>query len=426
LNAAHAVELKRSLVDFVLDGEGTMALALEAYSAAEQIRLGRSQYQGRLQDFVLDGFLIEGDVEGRTPIDWFVNVQPLDESDRVLLQSWQLGFVGLFSVVEVLPQTFRVMNWLTAKQYTVQAVALPQVDRLKPGEIVLTRIVPLSVSDWLIFSPLVLLGKLGKPKLAVAIGNFKQYHRKNLYGDAPELLAEAWLSVERQYQEFTDFFGNDEVTMPGYQLHQKLNALQEVLVQRQMQHQMQHMGDLPSVEAIADQLSGNEIEALQQVPQAPGKMAPAQIQLPEHLRKAESVTVINHPRWGQIFLPNYDRFQQQLRDGNGTEASKFARQYWNDPQIPAYIWYTLAHHYPTELETVLGLVVDRPSFDLERDLNSLLKAAGKPLEPELPEIASVPIHLNQLFQEALVEVNKTSQKSKPVTARGFQASPKKI
>jgi hypothetical protein len=421
LDAAQAVELKRSLVDFVLDAEGAIASALEAYSAAEQIRLGKSQYQGRLQDFVLDGFLLEGDVEGTTPIDWFIQAQSLDEGDRMLLQSWQRGFVGLFAVVEVLPPAFRVMNWITAKQYTVQAIDLPQSDRLKPGEIFLTRIVPLSASDWLIFSPLVLLGKLGKPKLAVAIGNFKQYHRQNLYGDAPELLAEAWLSVEQQYQEFTDFFGSDEVTLPGYQLHQKLNALQDVLVQRRVQQ----MGDLPSVEEVADQLSEEEIavlkQAKQKTPPASEKMAPAQIQLPEHLRKPESVTVINHPRWGQFFLPNYDRFQQLLQDANATEASTLARQYWNDPQIPAYIWYTLAHHYPTALEAVLRIVVDRPTFDLEQGLNSLLKAAGKPLEPELPEIASVPIHLNQLFQEALAEVNKKNQKSKPAAAKGFQA-----
>jgi hypothetical protein len=422
LNAKHAVELKRSLLDFVLDSDGALASALEGHSAQEQIRLGKSQYQGRLQDFVLDGFLVEGEVEDTTPIDLFLQAQDLNSDDRALLKSWHQSFVGLFTVIETLTDGFAVMNWLTAKHYTVRSIELPQIDRLKPGEVFLTRIVPLSESEWMFFSPLVLLGKLGKPKLAVAIGNFKQYHRKNLYGDAPELLAEAWRSVELQYQEFTDFFGREEVTLPGYQLHKKLNELQEVLVQRRLQT----AGELPSIEEIADQLSEDEIAALEQAKQntvkEPEKMAPPQIQLPDHLRKAESVTVINHPRWGQIYLPNYDRFQELLSQPDTlAEASKIARQYWNDPHIPAYVWYGLAHRYPTELAMILGTILDKPAIDLSQDLNLLLKSAGKPLEPELPEIASVPIHLNELFQEALSEVNKTSSKTKPAAAKGFRS-----
>jgi hypothetical protein len=73
------------------------------------------------------------------------------------------------------------------------------------------------------------------------------------------------------------------------------------------------------------------------------------------------------------------------------------------------------------LAMILGTILDKPAIDLSQDLNLLLKSAGKPLEPELPEIASVPIHLNELFQEALSEVNKTSSKTKPAAAKGFRS-----
>jgi hypothetical protein len=39
----HAEDLKQALLDFVLESEGNLAIALEAYSAEEMVRLS-SQY----------------------------------------------------------------------------------------------------------------------------------------------------------------------------------------------------------------------------------------------------------------------------------------------------------------------------------------------------------------------------------------------
>jgi hypothetical protein len=60
----------------------------------------------------------------------------------------------------------------------------------------------------------------------------------------------------------------------------------------------------------------------------------------------------------------------------------------------------------------LQTVLERPQFKLDSDLEPLLQEYNKPIEPELPEIASVPIHLHNLFEEAFVEVNKSSSKTK--------------
>jgi hypothetical protein len=72
----------------------------------------------------------------------------------------------------------------------------------------------------------------------------------------------------------------------------------------------------------------------------------------------------------------------------------------------------------------LQAYLERPEFKLERDLDDLLKEHNKPLEPELPEIASVPTHLHDLFQSAMAEVNKSKSKSKGKTkeksTRGFK------
>ncbi|MCY7274609.1 MAG: hypothetical protein LH702_12965, partial [Phormidesmis sp. CAN_BIN44] len=213
-----ASELKQALTDFVLDAEGDLATALETYTAEQLARASQSQQKDRKQqDLVVDTFLTAGQVGSKTPLELFVESETgLSEVDRQLLSDWTRNFTGLFAIQQILPDGFELMNWLTTKTYIVKpnnSATLEDMARLKAGEIVVTRIAP--VEDyWTFFSPYLQLGNLGKPKLAVAIGNFKQNHKSDLYGDAPELLEEAWKSVDRYHQDFLDFFGSDEVTLP--------------------------------------------------------------------------------------------------------------------------------------------------------------------------------------------------------------------
>jgi hypothetical protein len=195
-------ELKQALLDFVLDAEGDLAVSLESYSAEQLSRFSKSQYQGSSQmELAIDRFLIAGQVGGKSPLDLFLESHSaLTERDRDLIQGWRRSFRGLFTVTQVVTDGFELMNWLTAKHYLVKPNGLQpqeQLARLKAGEIVLTQIAPITETAWMFFSSLILMGKLGKPKLAVAIGNFKQHYREELYSDAPELLSEAWRSVEQ-------------------------------------------------------------------------------------------------------------------------------------------------------------------------------------------------------------------------------------
>lgn len=150
-------------------------------------------------------------------------------------------------------------------------------------------------------------------------------------------------------------------------------------------------------------------------------MVMPKVELPAELRKAEQVTALSHPRWGQMFLPTYSQFKALLEaeDWQNEDAEKLIRYYLENSTINAFIWKRLAKQYPTQLEKVLQTILERPKLKLERDLDALLEEFNKPTEPELPEIASVPIHLHNLFQEAVVEVNKSSSKSKSKKKTGF-------
>ena len=455
-----AADLKQALLDFVLDADGELATALESFSAEQ---LSGAQQQGmNSRDLVIHRFLTEGVVGTSTPIDLFLQDQEgleLSTSDRALVLSWKSSFVGLFAITHVSEDGVDVRNWMTDKLYTVKSSdpdELAKLSRLKAGEMLLTQIAPFQAETWLFFSSYISLGKLGKPKLAIAIGNFKKAHKKHLYGDAPELLEEAWKSVEKYHDEFVEFFGAAEVTLSGYHLGKKLKEFQEIALQKRLESLSidpdQSLGDLADeaglseaeiATAAAD--AGIDAKAVSDVLSNPGKakMAAPQVELPAHLKNAEQVTVMTHPRWGQLFLANHAQLKAQLAQldeadeaDEASEASeadkeanadlskqaiaaKLVRRYLDDPEINTFVWHQLAQQYPAPLERLIREVCDRPNFVLSTDLDSLLAESNKPLAPELPEIASVPMHLHNLFQEAVLEVHKDKSKSKAPAKQSF-------
>ncbi|MEH2418805.1 hypothetical protein [Nostoc sp.] len=433
-------ELKQALVDFVLDAEGELAQALETYAAAQ---LRRGSGDSTQQDLIIDTFLTAGKVGEKSPLELFIASHPdLEQSDRSLINSWHHSFIGLFAITNILPDGFELTNWLTDKLYIVKpnnTQTLQAISRLKVGEILLTRISPVTDSYWMFSGPYTVMGKLGKPKLAVAIGNFKENYKSNLYSDAPDLLEEAWQSVGQYHQQFVDFFGTDEITLPGYQLNKKIAEFQEVITEKTFAAagidtskslaevaEAAGIGD-EEIKAAAEEFGADSNAVSQMFNNKSGnsKMVMPKVDLPAELKKAEQVTALSHPRWGQMFLPTYSKVQAILsaEDWQSVQgAEKLVRYYLEDKSINAFLWHRLAQQYPTKLENVLQTLLQRPEFQLESDLNALLQEFDKPIEPELPDIASVPIHLHNLFQEALGEVNKSKPKGKgqQKPAKGFQ------
>ena len=439
---AQAWTLKQNLIDFVLDAEGELAVALEAFAAE---RSSRERYDIAQQNQVIDSFTVEGKVGDKTPIDLFVESQPdLSSCDRQLLEHWRRrSFTGLFEIAQISADGFDLTNWLTNKQYTVQPYSAnfqQEMSRFKLGEILLARIAPLTDNCWILSAAPIPMGKLGKPKLAVAIGNFKQNHKQSLYSDAPELLEQAWQSVEQYHLDFTEFFGSDEVTLSGYHLNKKIAEFQEFLTKKRLADVgidgtkslaqiVEDAGvDPEEIKAAAIAATGADPASVEvgidSNPQS--KMVMPKAELPDRFKKAEQVSALSHPRWGQTFLPTYAQFTAMLAAADWKTipgAEKLVRNYLEDPAINAGIWQRLAKANPAKLEQILQTVLERTDFKLDRDLDALLLEFKKPLEPELPEIASVPLHLHNLFQEALGEVHKSKSKApeKKKSSKGFKS-----
>ena len=430
-----ALELKENLIDFVYDSSGAIAVALETYAADKG---KKNSYGIKQQNLTVDLFLTEGKVEEQTPVELFLAQSKLSSADSSLIKLWQRNFIGLFEIQAIEDDCYQLMNWLTAKTYRVyghSGMLDKETSRWQPGEIILSIIAPINERDWFFFSDRIIKGRLSQPKLAVAVGEFRDNYPEFLYADAPDLLAQAWESVVVYHQEFVDYFQSDRLTLPGYQLNRKIGELQQIMSQKKLAEAgiddskslselLQESGQTEAEFTEAATELGADAEAVSNLVKNKQKlsMVTPKVELPPEIKQAESVTVFSHPKWGQMFLPTYEKFTSLLAQKNSDEAensSLLIRKYLEQPEANYYVWQQLKQEYPQSLAQLLGEYLDRADFDLETDLDSLLLKYDKPATPQLPSIASVPIHLNNLFEAAVAQVQKTKSKSKKKKKKGF-------
>ena len=428
-----ALQLKENLTDFVYDAQGAIAVALETYAADKGTK---NSYGIKQQNLTVDLFLTQGQVEDRTPLDLFIEQSNLSMQDKSLVELWQGNIIGLFEIQAIEADCYRLMNWLTVKTYKVYGHSeMPdkETSRWQPGEIILAQIAPINESEWFFFSDRIIKGRLSQPKLAVAIGEFRDNYPEFLYADAPQLLEQAWESVAVYHQEFVDYLGSDRITMPGYKLNQKIAEIQQIISRKKLADagidDNKSLSELLAesgkseeefTEAATD--LGADAEAVSSAIENKDKlsMVTPKVDLPPEIKQAESVTVFSHPKWGQMFLPTYEKLTNLLVSENfeAAEANSLVRKYLEQPEANYYVWQQLKQQYPQALEKLLSSYLDSPNFSLD-ELDKLLLKYDKSSTPELPAIASVPIHLNNLFEAAVAQVQKTKSKSKKKKKKGF-------
>ena len=428
-NIISVTELKERLIDFVYDAEGDIAIALEAY-AAEKSKT--NAYGIKQQNLTVDLFTTDGDVRGKTPVDIFLATENnLTTTEKKAIALWKSNFIGLFEIQKIDQKCYQLMNWLTAKTYLVeppQNISEKELKRLQPGEIIVAIIAPLDCDRWFFFSDRVIKGKLSQPKLAVAIGEFRDNYPNFLYADAPKLLDRAWQSVAIYHQEFVDYFGSSRITLPGYKLNQKIGELQQKMSQKKLTEagidtnkslgeMLAESGSNETEFSETAQDLGIDTQAIDKIISNKDKlsMVTPKVDLPPDIKQAESVTVFSDPKWGQMFLPNLVRFIDLLNSSSSeteSEIKLLIRKYLELSEANYYVWQQLKQEYSNNLESSLQNYLDKKNFNIQTDLDNLLLEYDKSAVPELPAIASVPIHLNNLFEAAVAQVQKKRSKSK--------------
>jgi hypothetical protein len=432
---ARAGVLWSAIIEFIETAQGTMATSLESFIAKQLIR--SPQLDAGQRKLLVHRFAIEGEVDGKTPLELFLASQTdLTLADRQLIDSWRRSFVGLLAIVQVFPNGLEVMNWLTAKHYRIQftdLAAQTAMSRLKVGDVIIAQLSPIIEIDWAILAPWIALGRLGRPKLAVAVGAFRQNYPHYLYGDAPEGLVAAWESVAVYHDRFVEFFGADEITLTGAQLQMRIGEFQTWLTDKQLDaagvDKSKSLDELaadaglagPDLQALTDSLGLPHPDALRGQKTSLGKLVSPQVELPASLRSAPAVTALSHPYWGQMFLADYPRLHTLLANINAERLAtdlNFIHKCLSDPLMNAFVWRRLAAEFPQQLQTAIARALQLPNFNLATDLDAILTKFNKYLEPDLPELASVPIHLHELFQAAVLAVSKEKTKSQPLPKKG--------
>ncbi len=447
---ARAGVLWTAIIEFIQTAEGSVAVCLESYVAQQLIR--NPQLDSGQRKLLVHRFVIEGEVDRKTPLELFLASQPgLTNADRQIVVSWRKSFVGLLSIVQVFSNGLEVMNWLTAKHYRIQFVdsqSQTAMSRLKVGDVIIAQMSPIVGIDWAIVTPWIALGRLGKPKLAVAVGAFRQNYPHYLYSDAPEQLAASWESVAVYHDRFVEFFGTDEITLTGAQLQTQIGEFQTWLVDKQLEiagiDKSKSLNELATeagveaedLQALTTTLGLNNSSTSQGQITAIGKMVSPKVELPPQLKSAAAVTALSHPHWGQMFLADYPRLKALLAPVDSQFLSadlQFIRKCLADPLMNAFVWRRLATEFPQQLETALHQTLElfdanqnqQPHSQLptpNSQLDSILTRFNKFLEPDLPDLASVPLHLHELFQAAVLEVSKEKVKPKsPPKKSGFGA-----
>jgi hypothetical protein len=436
---ARAGVLWSAIIESIQSSEGNMAAGLESFNARQLIR--SPQLDAGQRKLLPHRFAIEGEVDGKSPLELFLASQPdLTLADRQLISSWRRSFVGLLEIVQIFPNGLEVMNWLTAKHYRIQFAdesSQTAMSRLKVGEIIIAQLSPIQDIDWAILAPWLTLGRLGRPKLAVAVGTFRQNYPHYLYSDAPDSLAAAWESVAVYHDRFVEFFGSDEITLAGSQLQTRIGEFQNWLVAKQLDDagvdRSKSIADLAAdagieaedLEAMTSTLGLSDINAPQGQPQKMEQMIAPPVELPAHLKSAAAVTALSHPYWGQMFLADYPQLKTLLTPvatEYPAQDLNFIRKCLADPAMNAFVWRRLATQFPQQLQTAIGLIFELPNFNVSTDLDPILSKFNKYLEPDLPDLASVPIHLHELFQAAVRDVSKDKVKPKSLPKKaGFGA-----
>ncbi len=430
-----------AIIEFIQTAEGSVAVSLENFVARQLIR--NPQLDAGQRKLLVHRFAIEGDIDGKAPLDLFLASQSdLTNADRQLILGWRKSFVGLMEIVQIFPDGLELMNWLTAKHYRIQFTDLPSqtaMNRLKVGDLIIAQISRITNTHWAVLTPWVALGRLGKPKLAVAVGAFRQNYPHYLYSDAPEQLALSWASVVVYHDRFVEFFGTDEITLTGKELELRMGEFQNWMVSKQLDaagvDKSKSLTELATdagleaedLQALTTTLGLTDSSAVPEQTAAIGKMISPKVELPPQLKSATAVTALSHPHWGQMFLADYPRLKNLLatKDTQYLPADlKFIHKCLADPLMNAFVWRRLATEFPQQLETALDKMSDFVNVDpqqrfsspsqpptLNSQLDSILTKFNKYLEPDLPDIASVPIHLHELFQSAVLAVSK--EKAKP-------------
>ncbi len=243
-----------------------------------------------------DWFILQHELaDGTTIIQRFAGhyKKHLGQDVRRLLEGWRLVIEGLFEVKDRDHAKTYMRNLINEREYSVYATTSMEQTKLNPGDFVTARIVP--ALGFHVFS-----GSLSVTPTDGSQKQKAQFYRTALdiqmkyparaFLDNELKLQKSRQAVRDQYDDFTVFFGTDEIFGSGPEILRQYQAFFDYQIFEKVSP---GTGLTPA--ASYEQDTGKAYE-------------PPQVRLPEDLLESDDVAMLCDPKEGLSFLIQYRQF----------------------------------------------------------------------------------------------------------------------
>lgn len=331
---ARSGALKRELIDFARQPRYGRALNQVLLSqGVNPLVAGDEQMVLMLDHFALEHRLPDGE----RVVDKFVQARPdLTAREREMLLGWRDVVDGVFEHQGREGDTIITCNLVDDLTYRIQTSAGPQMtQRLANSAFLRARVVP--VDDiWLISGPSALLGKRDRQQ-SLRMAAHLATSRPELTFRNPGRLARGWELQHAERRRFIDFFGSDEVVLPGAQVGRRVQEF----------HAHHHPGGPPMLIDPDGDLLGRE-----------------------------TVGVIYDAEEGMNFYADYGLLLEIFADPallGDRDNRRLLQEYLDDDEISPLPLRRLAARDPSRASLVYQKVLRRKDFDWVRDGEALMR-----------------------------------------------------
>ena len=388
----HSVDLKRELVDFVMQPRFDRAIsqALERCFGFV-LELEESEFYNFLDWFILQHRLSGG----RTLVEKFVaEHRELPQEDRDMLLGWRDVVEGIFEVKGRDGDALILFNLLDELTYRVYSNMGPRAFRpMRTGSFLLTRLVPID-DEWLLSGITVIQPASLRHEIYNTVAELASQHPELVFRN-PEKLAHAWELQREEREHFIAFFGSDLVVLPGHELAERTRAFM-------------HFRTFEARDADGRSVADRAQEVYGTIPTIP------ETPFSPELTEAETVGMIYDAEDGLNYLLNFGLVEEAFANpslARKREHREVLNDYLKDSSISPRLLRRLAERDPERASKVFQAVLKEPRFSWPKDGEALLRRykASYFKHPPLPGI----MPLSEPISRAQIVPPETSPESSP-------------
>ena len=328
-------------------------------------------------------------VDGKTPVELLIEQQPdMPEAQRRRLERWNdEAFNGLFQLLGADGMFLTLRDVRDGREYRAWASLPDDFYAMPLHTLVFTRLAPWD-DHWVVSGAQQTFGEVGEEKLASIRRQLPVVLRRAPSTPAEEARERKARAIQlEQYQEWLKLFGSDEVLFDdGRKLRDAVNRFY---------HHWTY--DVVNPE--------NGLTTAQTYEREYGKPPPpVQVPIPRDLIDSDDVAVLMDPLTGMGFIEQYGTFRAAfISDAPPTPAQvRIVWSFLRDDTIEPSIFLRMRDRFPKRTEEVMRLVLRDRLFQLDRDLEPILRkfkgrAMRRPPRPGLTVVdhADVPAFLGE-------------------------------